>query len=54
MKISNEIIHLRNEAYNFFLHHLMKEKSDGQLRTDNFIHARSAWMKKVVRPISPS
>jgi hypothetical protein len=29
---------LRNEAYNFFLHHVMKELN----RTDNFINARSA------------
>jgi hypothetical protein len=26
-----KVNHLRNEAYNFFLHHVMKEKSDGQL-----------------------
>ena len=32
-KVSYELLYkvLRNEAYNFFLHHVMKEKSDGQL-----------------------
>jgi hypothetical protein len=34
------LFHLRNEAYNFFLHHVMK----GENRTDNFINARSALM----------
>jgi hypothetical protein len=28
---SQNIFQLRNEAYNFFLHHVMKEKSNGQL-----------------------
>jgi hypothetical protein len=40
---------IRNEAYNFFLHHLMKEKSDVQL----LINALSR-IDEVGRPIFPS
>jgi hypothetical protein len=36
---------IRNEAYNFFLHHIMKEISDVQL----IINAQSALMKLSVR-----
>ena len=40
---------IRNEAYNFFLHHVMKEKSDVQLS-----HQCASRIDEVVRPIFPS
>jgi hypothetical protein len=40
---------IKNEAYNFFLHHVMKEKSEGQL-----FHPSASRMDEVVLPISPS
>jgi hypothetical protein len=39
----------RNEAYIFFVHHVMKEKSDRQL-----FHQCASRIDEVVRPIFPS
>jgi hypothetical protein len=46
---------LRNGAYNLFLHHVTKEKSDGQLhQCAKRINDKLERIDEVVRPIFPS